>query len=152
MRRSLVAVYVHLVWATWDRLPLLDETIERAVYRAIEAKAAELGSEVLAIGVVKDHVRLLTRLPATITIADLVQKVKGASAHLITHELRPGEFFQWQGTYAAFCVSHRQLTAAKDYIARQREHHANSNAAVQWETAVFQQLYSPADTTATISQ
>ena len=152
MRRSLVAVYVHLIWATWDRLPLLDEPIEREVYRAIEAKATELNAETLAIGGVEDHVHLLVRLPATITIADLVQQVKGASAHLVTHELRPGEFFQWQGAYAAFSVSQRQIKTAKAYIAQQKEHHADGSSAVQWETAIFQQLYSPADTTAIRSQ
>ncbi len=44
MRQSLVAVYLHLIWATWDRLPLLDAAIERDVHRAIQAKARELGT------------------------------------------------------------------------------------------------------------
>ena len=104
MRRAFVAVYVHLVWATWDRSPLLDAAIERAVQRAIEAKATALGADVLAIGGVEDHVHLLVRLPATITIAELARGVKGASAHLVNHRLRPGESFQWQGSYAAFSV------------------------------------------------
>ena len=45
MRRNLTAVYIHLVWGTWDRLPLLTDELLPAVYRAIGAKATELGHQ-----------------------------------------------------------------------------------------------------------
>ena len=66
MRRARVAVYVHLVWATWDRQPLLQGDLQRRVHRAIAAKCEELGAEVVALGGVEDHVHLLIGLPATI--------------------------------------------------------------------------------------
>ena len=147
LRRAFVAVYVHLVWATWDRSPLLDAAIEREVHRAIEAKATALGADVLAIGGVEDHVHLLVRLPTTLTIAALVGGVKGASAHLVNHGLRPGESFQWQGSYAAFSVGRRQLATVKDYIGRQREHHALGGSPVGWEAAIFATMQSATDTT-----
>jgi hypothetical protein len=50
MRRSGVVVFVHIVWATWDRLPLLTPEIEREVQWAIGAKAEELGAQVVAVG------------------------------------------------------------------------------------------------------
>jgi hypothetical protein len=43
MRRAGIALYVHLVWATWDRLPLLRGGVQRQVYRAIGAKTAPTG-------------------------------------------------------------------------------------------------------------
>ena len=43
MRRAGSAVYVHVVWGTWDRLPLLTNDLARRVYRAIGAKCEELG-------------------------------------------------------------------------------------------------------------
>jgi REP element-mobilizing transposase RayT len=93
MRRSGIAVYVHFVWTTWDRLPLLTDTFERQVRRAIAAKCAELGSELVALGGIEDHVHLLVGLPATISLADFIGKVKGASSHLVTHrELPDGRF------------------------------------------------------------
>ena len=48
MRHVQNAVFVHLVWATWDRLPLLTGTVEREAHRAIEAKCGELGAEEMA--------------------------------------------------------------------------------------------------------
>ena len=102
-----------------------------------------MGTEVLAVGGVEDHIHVLVHLPATITVADLVKGLKGASAHLVTHELQPGRFFRWQGAYAAFSIGTRQLGRVKDYIARQHEHHALGGSAVQWEQAIFHQLHHP---------
>ncbi len=124
MRHVQNAVFVHLVWATWDRLPLLTGAVEREAHRAIEAKCRELGAEVLAVGGIEDHVHLLVRLPATLAVADLVKHVKGASAHLIAQRTHANQFFKWQGGYAAFSVSVGHLTRVTRYIAQQREHHA----------------------------
>ncbi|HEX5503114.1 MAG TPA: IS200/IS605 family transposase [Thermomicrobiales bacterium] len=118
------AIFVHLVWATWDRLPLLNEELSRQVYHAIGAKCQELGAQVIAIGGIEDHVHLLARLPATLSVADLLKHVKGASSHLVTHHLAPGQSFKWQGSYGVCSVSPRHLAQVGDYIARQREHHA----------------------------
>jgi REP element-mobilizing transposase RayT len=128
MRHVQSADFAHLVWATWDRLPLLTGSVEQEAQRAIEAKCGELGAEVLAIGGSEDHVhllvRLLVRLPATLAVADLMKHIKGASAHLVAQHSHPGQFFKWQGGYAAFFVSTSHRTRVTRYIAQQREHHA----------------------------
>jgi putative transposase len=136
MRRTQIGVFIHLVWGTWDRLPLLSSEIEQVVYRAISAKCADLGVQVVTIGGVEDHVHLLVRLPATLSIADLVKELKGASSHLVTHRspLAPGRVFKWQGgAYAAFSVSPRQILRVRDYIARQKEHHLAGSLTSEWE-------------------
>ena len=135
MRRNYLAVFVHLIWATWDRLPLLTDDVTRDIHRVISAKCAELGATVVAIGGVEDHLHLLVEFPATVTIADLVGQVKGASAHLVTHQLAPGQFFKWQGAYAAFSVSPGAVTRVRDYIVHQREHHAIGTLRAEWEPA-----------------
>ncbi|MCC6627730.1 MAG: IS200/IS605 family transposase [Chloroflexi bacterium] len=133
MRSSQTALFVHLVWATWDRLPLLNDDLRRPIYRAIEAKCLERGARVIALGGVADHVHLLVELPATLAVADLVKHVKGASAHLATHHLAPGEMFKWQGGYGAFSVSPRQCTEVRDYIGAQAAHHAAGALVPAWE-------------------
>jgi len=91
--------------------------------RALGAECARLNAEVLAIGGVEDHVHLLLRLPATLSLSELLKQLKGTSAHLVTHQLAPDAFFKWQGGYAAFSVSPRHLRQVADYIANQRHHH-----------------------------
>ncbi len=66
---------------------------------------------------------LLLRFPATLEIAKLVKDVKGASSHLMTHELTPGIFFKWQGAYAAFTVGRTDLPRVIAYINDQKAHH-----------------------------
>ncbi len=109
--------------------------IERRVYRSIAATCEELGTEIVALGGVEDHVHLLACLPATLTIADVVKQVKGSSAHLMTHKVAPDTFFKWQGGYAAFSVSLGHLEVVRDYIARQKEHHRNGSLIPEWEEA-----------------
>ena len=133
MRRARVALFVQAVWGTWDRLPLLVGETERQVYRCIEATCVEMGAEVLALGGVEDHVHLLARLPATLAVADLVKRMKGASAHLATHEIASDRFFKWQGGYAAFSVGQSQVAAIRDYITHQKEHHRTGFLIPEWE-------------------
>ncbi len=133
VRRSDVAVFVHLVWGTWDRLPLLVGEVERGVYRALEGKCRELGADLVAIGGIEDHVHLLVRLPATLAVADLVKHLKGASSHLVTHRIAPDAFFKWQGAYGAFSVSLDDRLAVRHYILTQRAHHTAGTLNADWE-------------------
>ncbi|HEV7128716.1 MAG TPA: IS200/IS605 family transposase [Ktedonobacterales bacterium] len=123
MRDTQVALFVHLVWGTWDRLPLLMGELERRVYRCIEDTCREMGVEVLALGGVEDHVHLVVRFPATLAIADLVKRIKGASSHLATHDIAPDEFFKWQGGYGAFSANADGLPALCAYVRGQKAHH-----------------------------
>jgi REP-associated tyrosine transposase len=125
--RARLAIYLHLTWCTWDRLPLLNGEFAHDIHRAIGAEAATIGAEIVAIGGIEDHVHVLVSLPATISISDLVKRLKGSSAHLATHLLVPGEFFRWQAGYGAASVSPRHLDQVSAYIANQREHHASNS-------------------------
>jgi len=80
MYRSNTKLYVHCIWSTWDRLPLLQPHIEARLYASIAAKCFELKCKIIAIGGYRDHVHLLVRLPSTLSVAMLVQEVKGASS------------------------------------------------------------------------
>lgn len=133
MRRTRVALFVHYIWGTWDRTPLLVGEVERRVYQTIQRTCAELGADVLALGGVEDHVHLLARLPATLAPAEFAKRVKGASSHLATHEVAPDRFFKWQGAYAAFSVGQGQLATLREYIAHQKEHHRSGSLIPEWE-------------------
>ena len=79
--------------------------------------------EVIAIGGMDDHVHLLVRVPAAVSAAALVKQLKGASSHMVNHEIEKPFGFRWQGGYGAFSVSKRLLPLVKDYVLRQEEHH-----------------------------
>ena len=135
MHRNKLALFLHLVWATWDRLPLLTPDIERRVYRNIESEATEMGCKVLALNGMPEHVHLVVSLPATISIADLIKQCKGVSSHFVNETLQPASQFRWQGSYGAFSVSRWDVDKIVGYVQRQKEHHAAGEIYPEWEQA-----------------
>jgi REP element-mobilizing transposase RayT len=123
MRDALVKIYLHCVWGTWDRLPLVTQENEKQVYESILDKSEKMGCDVLAIGGMPDHIHLFVRFPSTISVANFIKAVKGSTSHLVTHQINPTEFFKWQGSYAAFSVSEKDIHRIQAYIQHQKEHH-----------------------------
>lgn len=87
-------LYLHLAWATWDRLPLITEALEARLSAAIAKKCHALHCNPLALGGVPDHIHLLVELHPSVAVAVLAKEVKGGSSHLVTHERAPSEFFK----------------------------------------------------------
>jgi REP element-mobilizing transposase RayT len=133
MRSNFTQLYVHCVWATWDRLPLITPDIQKTIYAAIIAECTQMRCTVIAIGGIADHVHLLTGFPPTVNISDLIKQVKGSSSHLVTHKIKPGEFFKWQGSYGAFTVSHDAIYQVVNYIQNQAMHHQQKSMIPLWE-------------------
>ncbi len=123
MLKNRLRVPVHFVWATWDRLPLITEDIERRLYRYIGSVCGDHHCKVLAVGGMPDHIHLLVLLPGTVTLAQVMKDVKGGSSHFVSHVLKPGEWFAWQGSYSASAVGSRDQNAVIRYIANQKQHH-----------------------------
>ncbi len=133
MRSSYTRLYIHLIWSTWDRLPLITPAIELRLYAAMAEKCREHQCIPLTIGGVEDHVHLLVRLHATVPVASLVKEVKGSSSHLVTHVIRPAEFFKWQGSYGALTLAENDIPRLNMYIRNQKQHHAGTNILGIWE-------------------
>jgi putative transposase len=133
MRGPYTQLFVHYVWATWDRGPLVTTDVEGEIYACIAAKCEELKCEPIAIGGIEDHVHLLVRLSAGVAIATLVGEVKGASSHLMTHRVKPDIFFKWQGAYGAFTLSKGGVTKVAEYVRGQKEHHAEGRVVPELE-------------------
>ncbi len=135
MRRNKLALYLHLNWATWDRLPLITSDIERRLHRNIESEAQKQGCTVLALNGMPDHVHLFVSIPATITIANLVKQVKGVSSHFVNETLQPDGQFKWQGNYGAFTVSRWDIDKIIGYVKKQKEHHGATDVWSEFEEA-----------------
>jgi putative transposase len=138
LREPYTQLYVHLVWATWDRLPLITPKLEPRIYAAIAEKCREHKCLPIAIGGIEDHMHVLTRFHTTVAIATLVKETKGSSSHLVTHAIMPGAFFKWQGAYGAFTIRKSEIPTVKAYIENQKRHHAENKLFPELEE-VFEQ-------------
>src|SRR5690349_16126114 len=106
---SYTQLYVHCVWSTSRRKPLITLAIEAELYPLISAKCRALNCVALAVGGVDDHVHLLVRFDPMLPVSKLIGQIKGSSAHAINHSVRPGYRFEWQDGYGAFTVSKRSI-------------------------------------------
>jgi len=118
------ACYVHLIWGTKQRMPLLKgEDKALAVRKYIYDYARQHSVNVLALYVNPDHVHLLMELPTHMTIENIVKTIKGASSHWINQNDITAYKFAWAVGYAAFTVSHTNVEKVKKYIKNQKTHH-----------------------------
>ena len=113
----------HIVFATKDRQPLIDPTLETRLFPYLGGILRELGGKLDVINGVDDHIHLLTELPPSIAVAEAVGKVKGSSSLWIHESFPDRSKFAWQRGYAAFSVSKSGVASVAAYIDRQKEHH-----------------------------
>jgi REP element-mobilizing transposase RayT len=124
MRRNRIALFLHLVWRTWDRLPLIRPEFERQMYRMFAAEAESLGCRVVAASGTDDHVHVLVQLATKTSIANLVKNMKGTTSRWIDVSYPGTTPFKWQGHYGAFTVSRWDVDRIAAYVRDQKSHHA----------------------------
>jgi putative transposase len=123
MPQSLARIYIHLVFSTKDREPLLADEWRDELFRVLGGAANNLGCQSLIVGGTADHVHMLFQLGRTISIAEAVGKIKSTSSAWINQSVNLPEAFHWQAGYAAFSVSESVVEGVREYIRSQREHH-----------------------------
>src|ERR1035437_7558034 len=120
-------VWLHLVWATLERRPLLPKSAAVKVSGYLTQYATEKGIYTQINYVNPDHVHVLIDLPTRLCIEDAMQFLKGSSSHWINQSgLLPGKF-GWGRGYGAFSVSQSGVGEVAKYIATQEEHHRKTS-------------------------
>jgi putative transposase len=117
MAHTYASNFVHCIFSTKDRKPLIAAARKTDLYAYIGGIARSEGFSLVAAGGTANHVHLLFILPASQSLSVTVQKLKGSSSHWM------GKGFHWQEGYGAFSVSPSQVAAVKKYIRGQEEHH-----------------------------
>ena len=107
MPQSLAKVYLHVVFSTKHRAPLLADAWRSELFTVMGGAINNLGCQSLIVGGVADHVHVLFQLGRTISIADAVGKIKSTTSLWINQ--RHGIDFHWQAGYAAFSVSQSDI-------------------------------------------
>ena len=133
---ALSKIWIHCVWATKNRLPLIQPEIEAQLYDYIIGKATSLQCMTYAIGGIEEHIHLVVSVPPKIAIADFVGKIKGSSSHHLNHESRESNTeFGWQRGYGSFTLGKKQLEHAVNYVLKQKEHHRAGTIipALEWD-------------------
>lgn len=123
MGQSLVQNYLHIIFSTKNRQPLITKSIEPELHGYIGRICNRLGCQVIKVGGYTDHIHLLCRLSKNITLTKLMQEIKSHSSKWIKTKGEEFDDFYWQNGYGAFSVNCSQVNPVIEYIAGQHEHH-----------------------------
>lgn len=121
MSQSLSKVYVHIVFSTKNHYPLIKDELRTELHSYIIGTLSNLGSYTNEIYANPDHIHILCSLPRTITIAQLISKIKTSSSKWI--KTKGISKFSWQDGYGIFSVSSSKVETVEKYIRNQPEHH-----------------------------
>jgi putative transposase len=120
---SYVKIWLHCVWGTKNRLPLLREEIRKDVHDHIKANSIDKGIYLDSINGHSDHIHCLISLNADQTLAHVVQLMKGESSFWINKNKLTESKFEWAVDYFAVSLSESHLPRVRNYIRTQEEHH-----------------------------
>ena len=139
MQESKGEYFLHFVWTTQQRHPLLIPEVERSVHRCLQSEAQRLRCSVLAVGGMPDHVHLAVKAPTLLSPAQIMKQLKGVSSKLASDEFARGDngpltWFRWQEGYGVFSFSASQREQVVQYIRNQKQHHANGKLWLSCET------------------
>ncbi len=123
MAQTYRSLWIHLIWSTKNRNPLIHQKLKHPLYNKIRSIAQEKQYHLDCINGIADHVHLLISLNPRFSISVIVKDLKGISYHWVNENNLTEEHFAWQDGYGAFSVSPSNVQRVRQYIFNQERHH-----------------------------
>ncbi len=82
MSQSLGKVILHIIFSTKNREPWLNSNVRPRMHAYLATVCRDLGAELVRVGGVADHVRIVTMLPRTVSQAQFIEQIKKASSKM----------------------------------------------------------------------
>ena len=123
MSQTYYKIWIHLIWSTKNRQPLLQKELRQKVLNHIQEKSQTDGIYIDIINGMQDHIHCLMSVNPKYSISEIINKIKGESSHWINHQNLLNIQFAWQNGYSAFSVSESQIEKTREYINNQENHH-----------------------------
>ena len=82
------SIWVHIVWSTKRREPLLDKSVRFEIFEHIRETARAKAIHVDFINGHIDHVHCLISMKAKQNVADIAQQLKGESSHWVNNKTK----------------------------------------------------------------
>lgn len=133
---SLASVYLHIVFSTKNREPILTNDIKDDIIELFHTVSSSHGCIVLACNGMPDHIHLLIKTNMQKSISDIVKEIKRISSLRINTKYKDRSFY-WQHHFAAFSVSHSLVPKVIDYIKNQETHHQSTSVTYLCELEDF---------------
>ena len=133
MSHSLVRIWIHAIWGTKERQPLLKDDFREEIKKHINENFEEQDCKVQIVNGTTDHLHVLFRLPQDQSLAKVLKMVKGETSHWINQQNFLRIKFAWQLGYGGFSVSGSMVSKVTKYIRNQEEHHMKMTFREEYE-------------------
>lgn len=120
MSHSFYNVWLHTVFTTKNRQPLITADLEEVLFPFLYDEFSEMGCKLKIVNGLEDHIHCLFMLDAESSFARVMKQIKGASSHHINQQDVIIEKFSWQKGYAALSVSESGVDDVYNYIKNQK--------------------------------
>ena len=120
---SFVQIWVHAVWGTKNREPVLSKSIHDQICQHIIENAMLKNIHIDSINGFHDHLHCLMQLNNELSLAKQIQLIKGESSFWINNNKILKQKFHWANEYFAASVSGDKLKTIRGYISNQQDHH-----------------------------
>lgn len=120
---SYVKIWIHAVWGTKHRTPVLQPPILAQLCRHIRENAKIKEIYIDRINGHCDHIHVLMLLKSEYDISKQIQLLKGESAFWANKTKLLRGNFEWADKYFAASVSESRLPFVRRYIDNQQAHH-----------------------------
>jgi len=120
---SAIQLFIHLVWTTLDRLPMINAPTREFLEEFFKKTAARQDVQIVDLEILKTHVHMVVRTPPRIDLPRLVQFFKGGSSYAASRHAGNVLGLRWAPEYSATSVGPRQLERVRQYLRDQSDHH-----------------------------
>lgn len=127
MSKTLNRVWIHAVWSTKYRDPLIKRYFRGELNSFIKQQGTRWGIQIDTVNSMPDHIHMLMKIPTTLNISEILKLIKGASSKWVNDLHFPSQRFQWQEGYGVFSVSPKDLSMIRNYIYNQEIHHTKKS-------------------------
>ena len=124
---SYIKIWIHAVWATKNRVPVMNDNVLRKICDHIHYNCHEKQIFLEKIGGHEDHIHALMRLNPEYSVSKQMQLIKGESAQWINKSGILLQHFEWADKFFAASVSNRAIGRVRSYISIQKEHHTKQS-------------------------
>ncbi|WP_241275454.1 IS200/IS605 family transposase [Belliella calami] len=127
MGQSLVKNYIHIVFSTKHRMPLIKPDIESRIHSYLGGICNHYESPPIIVGGYVDHVHILCMLSKKIALMEFVKELKSKSSKWVKTIDQDLDSFYWQDGYGAFSVNPSEIDIVVKYIQNQHQHHSKKS-------------------------
>lgn len=127
MSQSLSKLYIHAIFHVKNNECLIRPEDDKEIYAYMGGTVKISKSIPIVINGTENHIHIMCIMSKNISLANLLEDIKGNSSRWIK-TLGPNyRQFAWQGGYAGYSVSQSKVDIVKKYIENQKIHHQSQS-------------------------